>query len=390
MAGKIVLTRKAEKRLSGGHPWIFAGEIERAEVPEGPGAIVDVFTAQQQFWGRGYWNPQSQIRVRLLTRKLEAIDAAFFHRQISQSWAYRQKIGYTESCRVVFAEADGLPALIVDKFGDYVVLQTLALGMDRWKQVIVEIIEDILHPNGLYERNDAPVRTLEGLPLKKGFLSAPFDTRIQIEENGLHFWVDVENGQKTGYFLDQRENRKAIAPFVKDAEILEAFCYTGGFTCHAAAYGARHITAIDASSEALELATENAILNEVREKCTFIQANAFDLLKQWASEKKSFDVVMLDPPAFAKSRQQIQSAITGYREINLRALKMVRPGGFLITSSCTNLISVDLFMQILQKAAMDARRNIRQVVFHTQAPDHPIVWHIESTAYLKFLILQVY
>jgi len=389
MAGKIILKKQAEKRLMAGHPWIFAGEIASEQVQEGPGAIVDVFSSAQKFCGRGYWNPQSQIRVRLLTRKEEAVDEDFFFQRIRQCWNYRKRIGYTDNCRLVFAEADQLPGLIADKFGDYVVIQTLALGMDRWKSAIVDAIQHILHPVGIYERNDAPVRELEGLPLVKGFLSAPFPTTFQIRENGLLFWVDIANGQKTGYFLDQHINRQAIAPFVKDAEILEAFCYTGSFTCHAAAFGARHITAIDASAEALQLARQNAALNGVAASCNFVEANAFDVLKQWAAEKRSFDVVMLDPPAFAKSRQQIQSAITGYKEINLRALKMIRPGGFLITSSCTNLIPADLFLQIIQQAAADAKRQIRQVLFHTQPPDHPIVWAIESTAYLKFLIVQV-
>ncbi|SFV33155.1 class I SAM-dependent rRNA methyltransferase [Thermoflavifilum thermophilum] len=389
MAGKIILKKQAEKRLLAGHPWIFAGEIASEQVSEGPGAIVDVFSSAQKFCGRGYWNPQSQIRVRLLTLKPETVDEDFFFQRIRQCWDYRKRIGYTDNCRLVFAEADQLPGLIVDKFGDIVVIQTLALGMDRWKSAIVAAIQDILHPAGIYERNDAPVRELEGLPQVKGFLSQPFPTTFQIRENGLSFWVDVANGQKTGYFLDQHMNRQAIAPFVKDAEILEAFCYTGSFTCHAAAFGARHVTAIDASADALQLARQNAALNGVATSCSFVEANAFDVLKQWAAEKRSYDVVMLDPPAFAKSRQQIQSAITGYKEINLRALKMIRPGGFLITSSCTNLIPADLFLQIIRQAAADAKRQIRQVLFHTQPPDHPIVWTIESTAYLKFLIVQV-
>ncbi|MBX5439580.1 MAG: class I SAM-dependent rRNA methyltransferase [Thermoflavifilum sp.] len=389
MAGKVILKKQAEKRLRWSHPWIFAGEIAKEQVQEGPGAIVDVLNSAGKFWGRGYWNPQSQIRVRLLTRKEEPVDEGFFFQRLRQCWHYRQQIGYTENCRLVFAEADQLPGLIVDKFGDYLVLQTLALGMDRWKPAIVHALEQLLQPAGIYERNDAPVRELEGLPLTKGFLSKPFPTTFQIRENNLRFWVDVANGQKTGYFLDQRLNRLAIAPFVRDAEILEAFCYTGSFTCHAAAFGAKHITAIDASADALQLAQQNAELNGVSPSCTFLEANAFDVLKQWAGEKRSFDVVMLDPPAFAKSRQQIQSAITGYKEINLRALKMIRPGGFLITSSCTNLVPAPLFLEIIQQAAADARRQIRQVLFHTQPPDHPIVWTIESTAYLKFLIVQV-
>jgi len=326
----------------------------------------------------------------LLTRDPKAvIDEQYFLDQIRSCWHYRQKLGYTENCRLVFGEADGLPQLIIDKFNDYFVIQTLALGMDRWKPALVKALEAVFNPKGIYERNDVPVRELEGLPQQKRFLSAPFDTRIQIRENGLLFHVDVEQGQKTGYFLDQQDNRRAIQHIVKDADVLGAFTYTGTFEVHAAHYGAKSVLGLDISANAVQMANANAALNGLSDRCRFEVANAFDVLKSWGKEGKNYDVVMLDPPAFTKSRETIQKAITGYKEINLRGMKLVRPGGFLVTSSCTNLVNSELFLQIIDMAARDARRRIRQVLFQTQSPDHPIVWGQENTQYLKFLIVQV-
>jgi 23S rRNA (cytosine1962-C5)-methyltransferase len=253
----------------------------------------------------------------------------------------------------------------------------------------VNALNSIFSPKGIYERNDVPVRELEGLPLQKGFLSDPFDTNILIRENGLQFHVDIENGQKTGYFLDQQDNRRAIQHIVKDAEVLGAFTYTGTFEIHAAHYGAKSVLGLDISSNAVQQANRNAELNNVQHICRFETANAFDVLKQWGREGKQYDVVMLDPPAFTKSRETIQKAITGYKEINLRGMKLVRPGGFLITSSCTSLVNPDLFLQIIEMAAKDARRKLRQVTFQTQSADHPIVWNMENTQYLKFLIVQL-
>jgi 23S rRNA (cytosine1962-C5)-methyltransferase len=252
----------------------------------------------------------------------------------------------------------------------------------------VEALEKIFSPKGIYERNDVPVRELEGLEQKKGFLSKPFQTRIPIVENGLKFLVDVEHGQKTGYFLDQRDNRRAIQHIVKDAEVLGAFCYTGTFEIHAASYGAKHVLGLDISEKAVEQARENAALNNL-DNVTFQAVNAFDALKEWSKEGKKWDVVMLDPPSFTKTRENIQKAISGYKEINLRGIKLVRPGGFLVTSSCTNLVQPDLFYQTIELAAKDARRTLRQVVYQTQSPDHPILRQLENTNYLKFLIVQV-
>ncbi len=387
---RVYLKRKISHRIANGHPWIFANEVEKMDGGIEAGDIVEVFFYDGKFAGKGYINPKSQIIVRLLTRnKKDEINEQFFINRITQCWKYRKKIGYTENCRLVFGEADELPQVIIDKFNDYFVIQTLALGIDRWKPAFVKAINEIFEPRGIYERNDVPVRELEGLPQQKGFLSEPFDTKILINENGLKFYVDLENGQKTGYFLDQQDNRKAIEHIVKDAEVLGAFTYTGTFEIHAAYYGARSVLGIDISENAVSQATLNAELNNLQNIVRFETANAFDVLKQWTKDGRQYDVVMLDPPAFTKSRETIQKAITGYKEINLRGIKLIRPGGFLVTSSCTNLVSPELFMEIIDMAAKDARRRIRQVVFLTQSADHPVIWGIENTQYLKFLILEV-
>lgn len=386
----VYLKRKISPRVVNGHPWIFNNEVEKVEGDLVGGETVTVFTHDKKFVGKGYYNPKSQIVVRLLSRdKKDEINEQFFHDRIVQCWEYRKKIGYTENCRLVFGEADSLPQLIIDKFNDYFVIQTLALGIDVWKPAIVKAISSIFQPKGIYERNDVPVRELEGLPQQKGFLSAPFDTKIIINENGLKFHVDIENGQKTGYFLDQQDNRRAIQHIVKGGDVLGAFTYTGTFEIHAAHYGAKSVLGLDISENAVQQANKNAALNGLDSICHFETANAFDVLKQWGKDGRQYDVVMLDPPAFTKSRETIQKAITGYKEINLRGMKLVKPGGFLVTSSCTNLVHAELFLQIIDMAAKDARRKIRQVVFQAQAADHPIIWGLENTQYLKFLIVQV-
>lgn len=387
---KVVLKKNIGQRLMGGHPWVFANEVATVEGAPAGGEIVDVCTHQGAFLGRGYINPRSRIMIRLLThREDEQVDEAFFRRRLESCWAYRQRLGYRENCRLVFGEADGLPALIIDKFNDHFVLQTLALGIDRWKDVIASILQDMFHPRGIYERNDVPVRELEGLSQHKGFLGAPFDTTIQIREDKFTFWADLKNGQKTGYFLDQQHNRAAIHPIVRDARVLDAFCYTGTFACHAAGYGAKEVTSIDISGQALDIARRNAAANGLEGICTFLEANAFDLLKQWSKEGRQYDVVMLDPPAFTKSRETLQKAISGYKEINLRGMKLLKKGGFLVSSSCTNLVPRELFLDIMAMAARDAKRTLRQVTFQTQGPDHPIRWGVDNTEYLKFLIAEV-
>lgn len=397
MIPRIILNKKIGNRVENGHPWIFANEVDTAKTYKSQetadltaGTIVDVYNGFDKFIGRGFYNRNSQIIVRILTRNpSEKIDNQWFFKKINTCWQYRKKIGYTENCRLVFGEADGLPALIIDKFNDYFVLQTLAYGMDIWKEAIVEALQQIFAPKGIYERNDVPVRELEGMEQKKGFLTTPFDTNIIIQENGLQFHVDIETGQKTGYFLDQQDNRRAIQHIVKGAEVLEAFCYTGTFSIHAAHYGAKKVLGIDISESAVLQAKRNAELNNLQHICQFEAMNAFDVLKQWAKDGHQYDVVMLDPPALTKSRDKIQKAITGYKEINLRGMKLVRPGGFLVTASCTNLVSPKMFLETIAMAAKDAKRNIRQVTYQTQASDHPIVWGLENTEYLKFLIVEV-
>lgn len=387
---KVILKKKIATRIANGHPWVFANEVEKVEGEVKGGETVDLFTYDSKFVGRGYINPKSQILVRLLTRdKNEEVNEAFFIKRVASCWKYRQQIGYIENCRLVFGEADSLPQLIIDKFNDYFVIQTLALGIDVWKPAIVKALDTIFKPKGIYERNDVPVRELEGLTQQKGFLSEPFDTKIIINENGLRFHVDIENGQKTGYFLDQQDNRRAIQHIVKGADVLGAFTYTGTFELHAASYGAKSVLGLDISEDAVKQANRNAELNGLQNICKFEKANAFDVLKQWTKETRQYDVVMLDPPAFTKSRETIQKAITGYKEINLRGMKLVKPGGFLVTSSCTNLVPPELFLQIIDMAAKDARRKIRQVTFQTQAADHPIIWGLDNTQYMKFLIVQV-
>jgi 23S rRNA (cytosine1962-C5)-methyltransferase len=389
----IFLNRNISRRVEAGHPWIFANEVNRGKALDAAakaGEVVNVYTHDKKFIGRGYINPQSQIMVRLLTRdKEELIDEAFFLSRLEKAWSYRQRIGYTENCRLVFGEADDLPQLIIDKFNDYFVIQTLALGIDVWKPAIVKAIEKIFSPKGIYERNDVPVRELEGLEQQKGFLSAEFDTNIVITENGVKYHVDIANGQKTGFFLDQQDNRRAIQHIVKDADVLGAFCYTGSFEISASCYGAKKVLGLDISQNAIEMCRKNALLNAVEDRCSFECVNAFDTLKEWSKEGRQWDVVMLDPPSFTKSRATIDKAVAGYKEINLRGMKLVKPGGFLVTSSCTNLVQPGLFLDIIQMAATDAKRRIRQVVFNAQSADHPIISGQENTHYLKFLIVQV-
>ena len=386
---KVILKKTVSHRVLNGHPWLFVNEVSDIEGDANPGDIAEVFTIDRKFVGKGYFNPKSQIIVRFLSRnKQDSINEEFFFKRIGDAWNYRKKLGYVENCRLVFGEADFLPQLIIDKFNDYFVIQSLALGIDVWKPAIVKALKQLFNPKGIYERNDVPVRELEGLPQQKGFLSDPFPTEIIINENGLRFYVDVENGQKTGHFLDQQDNRRAIQQIVKDADVLGAFTYTGTFEIHAAHYGARSVLGLDISDNAVKQATRNAALNGYESIVKFESLNAFDVLKQWGKEGRQYDVVMLDPPSFTKTRENIQNAAKGYKEINLRGIKLLKPGGFLVTSSCTNLVQPQLFQEILQEAAKDARRKLRQGCFQTQSADHPIIWEWENTQYLKFIIAQ--
>lgn len=386
---KVFLVKGKEKRVEYGHPWIFKSDIETVDGSYVPGDIVDVYSKRNKFLGRGYINPKSQIAIRMLTYDHEEINYGFLYERIQAAWNYRKLIADPNSCRVVYAESDFLPALIVDKFSNYLVIQTLALGMDKFKSQIVDILNDIIKPEGIYERNDVPVRELEGLKQHKGFLSKEFNTKIEMVENGIKFIVDVVNGQKTGYFLDQKENRAAIKPFVKDAKVLDCFSHTGSFALHAAYYGASSVLGIDISDHAVELATNNARINNLDANCQFKAANTFDILREFYDNGEKFDTIILDPPAFTKTRSAVEGAIRGYKEINLRAMKIINSGGFLITCSCSHHVDPELFMDILYNAAADARRKVRLVEYRSQAKDHPILLASEETEYLKCAILQI-
>jgi 23S rRNA (cytosine1962-C5)-methyltransferase len=386
---KAYLHKGKEKRVEFGHPWIFKSDIDRVDGSFTPGDVVDIFSSKNRFLGRGYINPKSQITLRLLTYEQEEVNDDFFYRRLQAAWDYRRKVADPNSCRAVFAESDFLPALIVDKFGDYLVVQTLALGIDVHKQKIVEMLHSIIKPAGIYERNDVPVRELEGLPQQKGFLGKEFDTKVEMVENGITFIVDVQNGQKTGFFLDQKENRAALKPLVKDAKVLDCFTHTGSFALHAAYYGAADVLGIDISDHAVQCATHNAKINGLDKNCRFQAANTFDVLREYYDRRESFDTIILDPPAFTKTRDAVEGAVRGYKEINLRAMKILKSGGFLITCSCSHHVDPELFMDILYNAAADAKRKVRLVEFRSQSKDHPILLAAEETQYIKCAILQI-
>ena len=373
---KAVLIPGKEKRVFSRHPWIFRSDIARVEGDIIPGDVLDICSSKGKFLARGFYNPASQIALRILTYRDEPIDRDFIAGRVREAISYRRTFADLHSCRMIFAESDRLPALIVDSFGDVLVLQCLALGMERFKQDVVDALVSELHPAGIWERNDVPVRRLEGLEMQTGLLYGNVPDRVQMTENGIHFWVDVKEGQKTGFFLDQKENRAAIAPFVRGKRVLDCFTHTGSFALHAGYYGASEVTGVDISEFACAFAEENARLNRLENRVRFIAANAFDLLAEESREGKKYDVIILDPPAFTKSRSTVDSARRGYKEINLRAMKMLEPGGFLITCSCSQHILPDVFQD--------------QVEFRTQGKDHPILPFAPETQYLKCGIYQVF
>ena len=389
MARAILIPGK-EKRVYSGHPWVFRSDIARVEGDFTPGDIVDVTSSKGRFLAKAYYNPQSQIALRVMSLKDEPIDRAFIFRRVHEAIEYRRSFADLRSCRMIFAESDRLPALIVDSFGDVLVLQCLALGMERYKQDVVDALVEELHPQGIWERNDVPVRRLEGLELTTGLLYGTVPDRVEMSENGVRFLVDVKEGQKTGFFLDQKENRAAIAPFVKGKTVLDCFTHTGSFALHAGHYGAAEVTGVDISGYACAFATENAKLNGLEDRVRFVEANAFDLLSEQSRAGVKYDVVILDPPAFTKTRAAVDSATRGYKEIDLRAMKMVRPGGYLITCSCSQHISPEAFKQIVNDAAHDAHVQLRQVEFRTQGRDHPILPAAPETQYLKCGIYQIF
>jgi 23S rRNA (cytosine1962-C5)-methyltransferase len=386
----VHLARGRSERAVEGHPWIFKGEVDKVSGDYDPGDTVTVVDSRGIFLGKGYINPKSQILVRMLTHHDEYIDREFFRRRLQKAWAHRQRLlPDVGSCRVVFGEADFLPGLIVDKFNDILVIQCLALGIDRWLKDIVELLEEIIQPRGIYERNDVPVRELEGLEQRKGFLRGEFDPRLIIEENGLKMVVDVAEGQKTGYFLDQRENRRAIRPYAKGVRVLDCFSNVGGFALNAAAAGATEVIAVDASGPALASVMENARLNGLEEKIRTQEGNAFDILRQYEQAQERFGLIVLDPPAFAKNKASLEGAVRGYKDINLRAMRMLPEGGFLVTCSCSYHMKSDLFKAVVADAALDAHRRLRLIEERAQGVDHPIVVGYDESHYLKCLVYEV-
>jgi 23S rRNA (cytosine1962-C5)-methyltransferase len=385
----VLLRRRGQQRLLRGHPWIYQADVEETEGAPQKGSVVDLYGARRQFLGRGYINRDSQIVVRLLTRKAEPIDADFFRRRITAAMAYRQRLAIPSTgIRMVHGEADALPGLVVDRYGDVVVLQILTAGMDRLRGVLVPVIQELLRPRGIFVRNDVPARLLEGLPVEKDFLEKAFDPVVTIEEDDLRFRVNIAAGQKTGFFLDQRDTRLAIRPLTPDHEVLDCFCYTGGFALHAAKAGARRVEGIDISEEAVTMATENATLNHLADRCTFRIGNVFDELRALQGAGRVFDLIVLDPPAFTKSKEAVAAALRGYKEINLRAMKLLRLGGVLVTSSCSYHVSEVTFLQMLEDAAADAKVQCRILAVRAQSADHPTLLGVKETKYLKSVFLE--
>ena len=385
---RVILRKTRETRVRGGHPWVYASEIERVEGEFENGDVVEVVSSKGTLMGRAFYNPRSQISLRMLTLRDEPVDRALFERRVRDAWTYRRLLCDPDSCRLIFSESDGLPGLVVDKFGDVLVMQTLCLGIDRLKDMLADILMEVVRPRGIYERNDVPVRRLEGMEQITGLLRGEVPDRVEMYENGLKFLVDVKNGQKTGFFLDQKENRAAIAPLCPGARVLDCFCHNGSFSLHAAKYGAQSVLGVDISEEALEVARENAQNNRL-DNVAFEAHNCFDHLRELTDAGEKFDLVILDPPAFTKTRAAVESALRGYKEINLRGLKLVRPGGFLVTCSCSQHVSAEAFQDMINQAVRDAKKRVRMVEYRTQGKDHPILPASPETKYLKCMVLQV-
>jgi len=387
----VYLRRDRKPRVEALHPWVYRSEIGRVAGDPKPADIVRVVNHAGSFLGLGFINDRSQIAVRFLTRAEEAIDQQFFRRRLEDAWSLRrQVVGSDSNCyRLIYGEADGLPGLTVDIYDRYACLQVLALGMERWTDVVVQELREMLGLSGIVLRNDVPVRQLEGLPLEVRFAGAQFDPVVTVQENGFTMTVDLWQGQKTGYFLDQRENRAFIAPFVRDAAVLDCFSYTGSFAVHAAGYGAKAVTTVDISLAAVQGIRQNAANNGVSEVISAVERNAFDYLREASDAGHSYDVVMLDPPAFTKNKHAVPAAMRGYKEINLRGMKLTRRGGFIITSSCSYHLSRAEFLGVLAEAARDAHRQVKVVAVRGQGADHPILLAAPETEYLKFVVAQV-
>ena len=396
MSEAIVTLKKGEGRsLKAGGLWIYDNEIDSIVGTFHNGDIVVVHDFDGYIMGRGFINQNSKIRIRMMTRdKEQQIDQAFIKRRVQAAWNYRKDTVDTSSCRVIFGEADFLPGIVVDKYEDVLVVESLALGIDRFKETIVELLKECMSEDGItirgvYERSDARERDKEGLPKVKGFIGEAFDTNIEIVENGVHYMVDVENGQKTGFFLDQKYNRLAMQRICKGKRVLDCFTHMGTFALNAGIAGAKEVTGLDISEYAIAQAKRNAELNHLQETVHFRCANVLDELPKLAAEGEQYDVVILDPPAFTKSREATKNAIKGYREINMKGLKLVKDGGYLATCSCSHFMTQELLAKTIKEAAKATHKRLRQVEFRTQSPDHPILWAADESYYLKFYIFQV-
>lgn len=396
MSIAVAVLKKGEGRaLKSGGPWVYDNEIASIMGNFENGDIVIVRDFDGYPLGRGFINTNSKIRIRMMTRnENQEIEREFLKMRVRDAWEYRKKTVDISSCRVIFGEADFLPGMVIDKFSDVLVVQSLALGIDKLKMIIIEelksaMAEDGITIRGVYERSDAKVRLQEGMERVKGFIGEPFDTKVQIVENGVKYIVDIEDGQKTGFFLDQKYNRLAIQRLCKDAKVLDCFTHTGSFALNAGIAGAKSVTGVDASQLAVDQATENAELNGLEKRVKFICEDVFELLPKLEAEGEKYDVVILDPPAFTKSKNSIKNAVKGYREINLRGMKLVKDGGYLATCSCSHFMSYELFTQTIGQAARNVHKRLRQVEYRTQAADHPILWSADESYYLKFYIFQV-
>lgn len=392
----IVTLKKGEGRtVKSGGMWIFDNEIATIAGHFENGDIVIVHDFDGFPMGKGFINQNSRIRIRMMTRrKDQIIDEDFLKMRLENAWAYRKKTVDTSSCRIVFGEADFLPGIVIDKFSDVLVVESLALGIDRMKETLIRLLKEILAQDGIsvrgvYERSDAKVREQEGMERTKGFIGPEFDTKVEIVENGVKYMVDVKDGQKTGFFLDQKYNRLAIQKLCKGAKVLDCFTHTGSFALNAGIAGAQSVLGVDASETAVLQARRNASLNGLDGTVKFLCEDVFELLPELEEKGEKFDVVVLDPPAFTKSRSSVKNAIKGYREINLRAMRLVKDGGFLATCSCSHFMTYELFTQTIGQAAKNVHKRLRQVEYRTQAPDHPILWAADESYYLKFYIFQV-
>jgi 23S rRNA (cytosine1962-C5)-methyltransferase len=393
---KAILKKGEGRTLKAGGMWVYDNEIDRIDGEFENGDIISVLDFDGYFMGYGFINTRSKITIRILARKKEnQITEEFIEQRVRDAWEYRKAAAETDSCRLIFGEADFLPGIVIDKFSDVLVVESLALGIDLLKPIILEklkkvLLEDGIAIRGVYERSDAKVRLSEGLERTKGFLGEPFDTKVEIVENGVKYIVDVEDGQKTGFFLDQKYNRASIHKISRGKKVLDCFTHTGSFALNAGIAGASSVLGVDASQLGVDQATENARLNHLEDRVKFVCADVFELLPQLEREGEKFDVVILDPPAFTKSRNSIKNAVKGYREINIRGMKLVENGGFLATCSCSHFMDPDLFAKTIREAARGAHKRIRQVEFRTQALDHPILWAADQSYYLKFYIFQVF